>query len=910
MKKVTLILLLLGLQASVFAQGFGIFNNSNYAPVQSVYFNPAKIADSKQKFQFNLIGFNLYVANDYGVLQSIPKLIKTVQNNGEFGDILTIQQNGKNKNLDFGLEIRGPSFVASMGHSQSLAFTSRARLLTSANNVSEELMTALVKGFDKTDSYGNVVNASFDLNANLYSEVGLTYALNLVNTGNHVFKLGIGGKYLWGAGNAQINNINTNVKIATSVVPPLTNTLTTSGVQLNTLVSNSNLLGFQNSSISLKDITDGRGQGFGADFGFEYEWRPKYKDYQYEVDGKIETDNTLSKYHLKIGAALTDKGSITYGQGKTVKLNDNTLNKQWTQAQIDNFDLANLETSFSNIYGAGAVSSSVNYKAQLPTRLNINLDLKVAKNFYIASNYMGGFTKKRSSIDISKEQPVIDPTGTLISVIPRIEKPGYELAVPITYSSRYKKTNLGLTSRTGAFFIGTDDIGGALGIGKFTSFNLYAGLNFSIGKKRIKDRDRDKISDKLDKCPTIAGPVENEGCPWPDTDKDGIPDKDDGCPTLPGPASSKGCPDSDGDGVADNGDNCPSIPGPLSAQGCPDADGDGIADKDDLCPTLPGSRDAKGCPDRDRDGIADKDDKCPDIPGTAALFGCPDKDNDGVADSEDLCPDVPGSIALKGCPDRDNDGVADKDDACPDLAGPMATKGCPDTDGDGVLDKDDLCPTAAGPLAFKGCPDTDKDGIADSEDACPTVPGLLALKGCPDRDKDGVGDADDLCPDVFGTQASKGCPDKDGDGVPDKDDKCIDVVGPASNGGCPITVAPTLTKVEEKIIFTAVSDLQFESGKSVIKAYSFDSLDELAALMVKRTELTLILSGHTDNVGVAAKNKVLSRKRAEAVKAYLEDAGVDGSRIAAVGYGSTKPIASNKTPQGRQKNRRVEFKVN
>ena len=677
MKKVTLLLLLLGLQASVFAQGFGIFNNSNYAPVQSVYFNPAKIADSKQKFQFNLIGFNLYVANDYGVLQSIPKLIKTVQNNGEFGDILTIQQNGKNKNLDFGLEIRGPSFVASMGRSQSLAFTSRARLLTSANNVSEELMTALVKGFDKTDSYGNVVNASFDLNANLYSEVGLTYALNLVNTGNHVFKLGIGRKYLWGAGNAQINNINTNVKIATSVVPPLTNTLTTSGVQLNTLVSNSNLLGFQNSSISLKDITDGRGQGFGADFGFEYEWRPKYKDYQYEVDGKIETDNTLSKYHLKIGAALTDKGSITYGQGKTVKLNDNTLNKQWTQAQIDNFDLANLETSFSNIYGAGAVSSSVNYKAQLPTRLNINLDLKVAKNFFIASNYMSGFTKKRSSIDISKEQPVIDPTGTLISVIPRIEKPGYELAVPITYSSRYKKTNLGLTSRTGAFFIGTDDIGGALGIGKFTSFNLYAGLNFSIGKKRIKDRDRDKISDKLDKCPTIAGPVENEGCPWPDTDKDGIPDKDDGCPTLPGPASSKGCPDSDGDGVLDgtevaDGTN-PTDPcslifasqntTPTTAWENLDCDNDGLTNGTEVdLGSDPNN------PDTDSDGVPDNTEvqegtnpanPCSLIfasqtvaPNTAWLnLDC---DNDGLTNGQEL---ALGTDPLN--PDSDGDGVPD-----------------------------------------------------------------------------------------------------------------------------------------------------------------------------------------------------------------------------------------------------------
>ncbi|MFM6954666.1 MAG: DUF5723 family protein [Sphingobacteriaceae bacterium] len=883
MKKVTLLLLLCALKVSVFAQGFGIFNNSNYAPVQSVYFNPSKIADSKQKFQFNLVGFNVYVANDYGVLQSIPKLIRTVQNNGEFGDILTLQQNGKNKNVDLGLEIRGPSFVAAMGHSQSLAFTTRARLLSSANNVSEELMTALVKGFTKTDQYGNITNATFDLNANLFSEMGLTYALNLINTGNHVFKAGVTGKYLWGAGNAQINNINTSVNITSSALPPLTNVLTTNGVHLNTLVSNSKLLGFQNTSISLKDITDGRGQGFGADFGFEYEWRPKFKDYQYEVDGKTQTDNTLPKYRLKIGAALTDVGSITYGQGKIVKLNDNTQNKQWTQAQIDNFDLADLETSFINVYGAGAVASSLNYKAHLPTRLNVNLDLKVAKNFYIASNYMGGFTKKRSSLDISKEQPVIDPTGTLISVVPRIEKPSYELALPITYSSRYKKTNIGLTSRTGAFFIGTDDIGGALGIGKFTSFNLYAGLNFSIGKKRIKDRDHDTISDKLDKCPTIAGPVENDGCPWPDTDKDGIPDKDDGCPTLAGPAATHGCPDSDGDGVADNADNCPSIPGPLSAQGCPDADGDGIPDKDDLCPTLPGSRDAKGCPDRDHDGIADKDDKCPDVAGTAALLGCPDKDNDGVADSEDLCPDVPGSIALKGCPDRDNDGVADKDDACPDLAGPFATKGCPDTDGDGVLDKDDLCPTVPGPLAFKGCPDRDKDGVSDAEDLCPDIPGSVAAKGCPDRD---------------------------GDGVPDKDDKCIDIVGPASNGGCPITAAPVLSKVEEKIIFTAVSDLQFETGKSTIKAYSFDSLDELAALMVKRKELTLILSGHTDNVGVPAKNKVLSRKRAEAVKAYLEDASVDGSRIAAVGYGSSKPVASNKTPQGRQKNRRVEFKVN
>ncbi|MCX6167522.1 MAG: DUF5723 family protein [Sphingobacteriales bacterium] len=897
MKKVTLLLLLVGLQASVFAQGFNVLNNSNFSPVHSVYFNPAKIADSKQNFQLNVLSGNIYFANDYGESKSIPTIVKSVLNTGKFSEILTLKQNGLNKNMDLNLDIRGLSFVFSKGKNQAFALTSRARSISTATQVPENVMDALINSLDGTNLVGLNTNTNFKINAHIFSEVGLSYARALVNTGKHMFNAGITGKYLIGGGNAQVYSTNSNISIYDNGGP---NGILTNGVNMKFQYNNGNLFSPNNNSLSLKNILENAGQGFGTDFGVEYEFRPKYKNYQYEVDGKILDDNSVSKYVLKVGAAVTDLGSITYSTGKTVNLLNNTPNYAWPLPIT--FDMSDIEGSLKTIYpNAGDVQSSAKYSAKLASRLNMNVDVKVFKNLYISANYMGPF---------KKDPNVLDPMGTVFSIAPRIEKANIETSLPITYSSRFKKTNIGLASRSGVFFIGTDDIGGALGIGKFTSFNLYGGITFSIGKKRIKDRDRDKISDKLDKCPTIAGPVENEGCPWPDTDKDGIPDKDDGCPTLPGPASSKGCPDSDGDGVADNGDNCPSIPGPLSAQGCPDADGDGIADKDDLCPTLPGSRDAKGCPDRDHDGIADKDDKCPDIPGTSALFGCPDKDNDGVADSEDLCPDVPGSLALKGCPDRDNDGVADKDDACPDLAGPVATKGCPDTDGDGVLDKDDLCPTAAGPLAFKGCPDTDKDYIADSEDACPTVPGLLALKGCPDRDKDGVGDADDLCPDVFGTLASKGCPDKDGDSVPDKDDKCVDVVGPASNGGCPITVAPTLTKVEEKIIFTAVSDLQFESGKSVIKAYSFDSLDELAALMVKRPELTLILSGHTDNVGVPAKNKVLSRKRAEAVKAYLEDAGVDGSRIAAVGYGSSKPIASNKTPQGRQKNRRVEFKVN
>jgi hypothetical protein len=86
-----------------------------------------------------------------------------------------------------------------------------------------------------------------------------------------------------------------------------------------------------------------------------------------------------------------------------------------------------------------------------------------------------------------------------------------------------------------------------------------------------KDKDQDGIPNKLDQCPEIAGPVENNGCPWPDTDGDDIIDKDDACPEVAGPPENNGCP-------------------------WPDTDGDGILDKDDACPTVPGMPDYNGCP--------------------------------------------------------------------------------------------------------------------------------------------------------------------------------------------------------------------------------------------------------------------------------------------------------------------------
>jgi outer membrane protein OmpA-like peptidoglycan-associated protein len=77
----------------------------------------------------------------------------------------------------------------------------------------------------------------------------------------------------------------------------------------------------------------------------------------------------------------------------------------------------------------------------------------------------------------------------------------------------------------------------------------------------------------------------------------------------------------------------------------------------------------------------------------------------------------------------------------------------------------------------------------------------------------------------------------------------------------------------------------------------------------KKTAWGLQISGHTDNVGDDQKNLILSKKRAEAVKAFMVSQGIEGTRLNPLYFGETMPIATNDTPEGRQKNRRVEMKI-
>jgi OOP family OmpA-OmpF porin len=211
-----------------------------------------------------------------------------------------------------------------------------------------------------------------------------------------------------------------------------------------------------------------------------------------------------------------------------------------------------------------------------------------------------------------------------------------------------------------------------------------------------------------------------------------------------------------------------------------------------------------------------------------------------------------------GCPigDRDGDGKTDDVDECPDVPSDLPN-GCPDPDpdGDGVLGDADKCPDEKG-IAPDGCPDPDpdKDGIVGEADACPNEP----------ETQNGFEDAD-------------GCPDE----VPERVKK-----------------------------FSGVMEgIQFDLGKATIRATSFPTLDEAAEVLQEYPQLKLRITGHTDSTGTAERNRELSLARADAVATYLAGKGIERDRLITEGLGPDQPIADNGTKEGRQQNRRIEFKV-
>ncbi len=181
-----------------------------------------------------------------------------------------------------------------------------------------------------------------------------------------------------------------------------------------------------------------------------------------------------------------------------------------------------------------------------------------------------------------------------------------------------------------------------------------------------------------------------------------------------------------------------------------------------------------------------------------------------------------------------------------------------------------------------------------------------------DRDGDGIVDKKDSCPDVPGGPPS-GCPtvclpDDDGDKVPNTTDRCPDEPeshnGFLDDDGCPDEVPRELTDLSG-----VMTGINFDTDRDTITRDSIPVLDRASELLQQFPDLRVEISGHTDSRGGYQHNMDLSQRRADAVKRWLGEHGVDESRLETRGAGPDEAIDTNETAGGRFKNRRIEFEI-
>jgi outer membrane protein OmpA-like peptidoglycan-associated protein len=826
MKKFLAFVLFILWQNTVQSQhSFDGIRESNYGGALSLPFNPAFIADSRYKLDFVLGGANIAGYNNFIGLKN-ASLLK-MATNSEYANTIDsafVAQNavfkkGDNRRLYLNADLQMLSFTFPVSHIAAIGFNWRVRSFVNVDGVTGDLANIIYNEIKDSLQWGmNLDNEKLSVQTMSYAEYAGSFAINVMDKGEHFMKVGATLKLLQGlqAAYFYVDDLSYN----------FSNDTTLSLFQSHVNYGHSSNFEVGRDNVKYKFVSN---PGIGFDVGAVYEYRPDYKEYKYEMDGQ---DNLWrkdkNKYKFRAALAITDVGRVKFQKGD-LSADFNADINFWN---LHEFDTINSVGGFDSLIQQKFQQLSDDkrdFLMNLPTAFNINLDYSLGKNFYLGHTTFIAmqFTNNRDKVHYY----------TNFNLIPRYDYKNIGVALPLSYST-LTGFRPGFSVRTPVLMFGTSDLRAFFKSPAKYGADFFVALKFHILNRHPKDSDGDKVSDKLDLCKDVRGV-------W----------------------AFKGCPDTDGDMIQDSEDECPAEAGLLEFKGCPDTDRDGIPDKLDSCPNEFGLKEFNGCPDTDADGIPDKEDDCPLVQGIKEFKGCPDTDKDGVMDKEDNCPLEPGPKENNGCPEFDKLYLVDEYGDIKAIAklndkGLYIFENLP-------LDKSYLFMLEAKDNVY-----SEKiDIIVINNGKEKTISAKLNQRG------------------YYEYTYLKPVEIK-------LDEKKTDEVTKIE-----------LNKEEEEILNTAFNNLEFETAKAIIKDVSYASLVKLVELMKKKPEWSILIAGHTDSDGEAARNLILSKRRAEAVATFLESNGITKARIITEWYGETKPIADNNTPEGKQKNRRVEMTI-
>ncbi|MDR6565314.1 DUF5723 family protein [Chitinophaga ginsengisegetis] len=447
------------------AQDLAGFRTSNYAGVTSVFSNPANIADSRYRWDVNLVGVNAGVSNN----QLKYKLGDVGSAFGE--DTIKSQLFGQGKGLTkalVNLAVYTPSVMFNVGKF-SFAVTTRARVVANVTDLDGRLADKIMNDLSATDNlpYNIASNSNMRVSVNAWSEYGVSVAREVITVGPHFLKAGVTLKYLAGSMNGTIN------------IDKLHATMDVDEGQQEAFLTNAsgkvgmNFSGMNLSDFKAEDASKMVGHGIGAELGVVYEYRPASENV---------SEKGSNKYKFRLGLSLMDAGKIKYERDVT-RSGTFTIgipaNQQFSLQNLQDVKLDNYKTElgkYPQYFTPAADNNNADYSVSLPTTLQLDGDYHIHHAFYVNANIQLALTS-------GDKKPYNTQYYSGFSITPRYDGRIFGFFLPVSYN-QLSKLNAGASFRVGPLYLGSGSVLSAL-LGSSHQLDGFVGVRFG-GLQRHK----------------------------------------------------------------------------------------------------------------------------------------------------------------------------------------------------------------------------------------------------------------------------------------------------------------------------------------------------------------------------------------------------------------------------------------
>jgi hypothetical protein len=474
----------------------------NYSGINSLYHNPAFVADNRYSVQINVVGTQFYTANNhvkydapYSFLGLLTNSVSDEYRNSRGvvmfpRSYLKEKLNGNDKFINAGGDTRLPSIMFQLFNGRAgVGISSRVRYILNTTGLTEPLATLI----SKTTRYENIQGTTYDnqsgqLHFNGTGEIALTLGGVVIDNETDFLKAGVTVKRMLGLYNAHAVVKNSSFTVLPDPDPKYDNLVVPmqyiSVNQLNAQYGMTRDEGFQNIRPTPAWLLGGAppGSGWGFDLGAVYEYRPDVNKYTYTEKGVRKRDGTKNKYLYRIAVSLTDIGRVHFKNPAYLMQQDvQVQNKKFL---YDDFQkMGGSEGVFTAINESLEVNGSLapNFKSVLPMAFQASVDYNVQPNVYVSGLWVQNLIS-HNAFGMKAE--------SVIAVTPRYEHKWYEISVPLTLMNRYRTPSIGLAGRVGPLWIGTDHLTGLLNIGNPRAFNLYFGLSAGLFRRPPAERNQ------------------------------------------------------------------------------------------------------------------------------------------------------------------------------------------------------------------------------------------------------------------------------------------------------------------------------------------------------------------------------------------------------------------------------------